>query len=151
MLRLETGCVDDVALLGDELHDRLDGLPGVAEVLQRPRDRLVDDLHRPTADQLLELDQREVGLDARRVAVHHEADGASGREHRGLRVAVSGLLATLDHGVPRLGGSLVDALVHGMQRAQFVVGGLVLAHHPLVRVRVAGVSGIRSDDAGQLG
>ena len=35
--------------------------------------------------------------------------------------------------------------------ADRVVGGLVLAHHPLVGVGVAGVAGVRADDAGELG
>src|SRR4028118_2382149 len=64
---------DAGAGLGDELDDRLDRLVLVAEALERPRDRLVDDLHGPAADQLLVLDQREVRLDAGRVAVHHAA------------------------------------------------------------------------------
>src|SRR6185295_9718694 len=34
-----------------------------------------DDLHRTATDELLELDQRQVGLDAGGVAVHHQADG----------------------------------------------------------------------------
>ena len=46
---------------------------GVAERLQRERHRAVDDRHLPAADELLELDQREVRLDAGRVAVHQEA------------------------------------------------------------------------------
>ena len=41
------------------------------------------------AHQLLVLDERDVGLDAGGVAVHHEADGAGGRQHRDLAVAVA--------------------------------------------------------------
>ena len=52
----------------------------VAEAAQGPRDRLVDDGHVAAADQLLHLDQAEVGLDAGGVAVHHQADGAGGRQ-----------------------------------------------------------------------
>ena len=103
VLGLQTGRVDHVAVLGDEGDDRLDLLLVVPEVLQRPRDGLVDDLHRAAADQLLELHQREVGLDAGGVAVHHEADGAGRREHRGLRVAEAVGLAELDHVGPGLG------------------------------------------------
>jgi hypothetical protein len=65
-------------MLGDVLGDRLDLLGLVAEVLQGAGHRLVDDLHGATADQLLELDQRQVRLDAGGVAVHHQADGAGG-------------------------------------------------------------------------
>jgi hypothetical protein len=60
---------------------------GVAQLAQGPRDGLVDDLHRAAADELLELHQREVRLDAGGVAVHHEADGPGRGEHGGLRVA----------------------------------------------------------------
>ena len=49
---------------------------------QCARDRLVDDLHGAAADELLELDQREVRLHAGRVAVHHEADRPGRGEHR---------------------------------------------------------------------
>ena len=63
---------------------------------------LIDDLHQPAADELLVFDQRDVGLHAGRVAVHHEADGAGRREHGGLRVAVAEILAELDGLVPCL-------------------------------------------------
>ena len=105
VLRLQARGVDDVTLVGDELDDRLARLGGVAELLQRPRDRQVDDLHRAAADELLELDQREVGLDARRVAVHHEADRPGRGEDRRLRVAVAVLLPDRHDVGPRLGGA----------------------------------------------
>ncbi len=123
----------------------------VAELPQRPRDGQVDDLHRAATDELLELHEREVRLDAGRVAVHHEADGAGRREHRRLGVAVAVLLTELDDVVPRLRRELVDVGVHRVERLDVVVGGLVLAHDPLVGVRVAGVAGVRPDDRGHLG
>ncbi len=64
-----------VSVLGDVLHDRLDLLLLVAQGTQRLRHRLVDELHRPAADQLLELHQRQVRLDAGGVTAHHQADG----------------------------------------------------------------------------
>ena len=151
VLGLEARGVDDVAVLGDVGDDRLDRLGLVAHLAQRARDGLVDDLHRAAADELLELHQREVGLDAGGVAVHHEADGAGGREHRGLRVAEAVGLAELLHVGPRGGGQLVHLRVRDVQRAHGVVGGLVLAHHALVRVGVAGVAGVGAHHAGQLG
>ena len=51
------------------------------------RHRAVDDPDRAAADQVLVLDQRDVGLDPGGVAVHHEGDGPGRREHGGLRVA----------------------------------------------------------------
>ena len=62
-----------VSVLVEVGLDLLDLLVGVAERLQRQRHGAVDDRHLPAADELLELDQREVGLDAGRVAVHQEA------------------------------------------------------------------------------
>ena len=126
-------------------------LAGVAHLAQRPRDRQVDDLHRAATDELLELHEREVRLDAGRVAVHHEADGAGRGEHRRLGVAVAVLLTELDDVVPRLRRELVDVGVHRVERLDVVVGGLVLAHDPLVGVRVAGVAGVGADDRGHLG
>ena len=61
----------------------------VAQLDQRLRNGIVHDLDHTAADQLLVFHQREVRLDAGGVAIHHETDGAGGREHRGLRVAVS--------------------------------------------------------------
>jgi len=65
-------------------------LLGVAEAAQGAWHGLVDDLHRAAADELLELDQAEVRLDARGVRPHHEADGAGGSGDAQLRVAGPG-------------------------------------------------------------
>ena len=59
----------------------------VAELCERPRDRLVDDRHRPATDELLRLHEPEVGLDAGGVAVHEQADGPGRGEHARLGVA----------------------------------------------------------------
>ncbi len=66
---------DDRHVLVDVRHDVLGLFGPVAQLGQRARHRLVDDRHRPAADELLRLDEPEVGLDARRVAVHQQADG----------------------------------------------------------------------------
>ncbi len=73
---------------------------GIAERAQRLGHRAVDDLEVAAAGQLLELHQREVGLDAGGVAIHDQADRAGRRDHRRLRVAVAVLLAELDGAVP---------------------------------------------------
>ena len=57
------------------------------------RHRAVDDLEVAAAGELLELHQREVGLDAGGVAIHHQADGAGRRDHGRLRIAIAVLLA----------------------------------------------------------
>ena len=77
-------------------------LSAVAEVAQRRLDALVGDLEVAAAGELLELHQREVGLDAGGVAVHQQADGAGRREHRRLGVAVAVLLAAGQRAVPGL-------------------------------------------------
>ena len=72
----------------------------VAEAAQRRLDRLVDDLEVAAAGELLELHEREVGLDAGRVAIHHEADRAGRRDDGDLRVAVARDLADRERVVP---------------------------------------------------
>ena len=84
----------------DVADDGVGLVAGVAELEQRRGHGVVHDLDHAAADQLLVLHQREVGLDAGGVAVHHEADGAGGREHRDLRVAVAELLAVGEGFVP---------------------------------------------------
>ena len=71
-----------MAVLGDELDDRFRGLIRIAQLLECPWNRVVDDLQRSTSDKLLELDQREVRLDAGGVAIHHESDGVVADETR---------------------------------------------------------------------
>ena len=91
----------------------------VAELRERRRDGRVDDLEVAAAGQLLELHEREVGLDARRVAVHHEADRAGRRDQRDLGVAVAVRLAE--------GERAVGILARGRdQRA--LAGGRVERH-----------------------
>ena len=129
----------DRHVLVDVGGDLLDLLGGVAEPGERTRNGLVDDGHRAAADQLLHLDETEVGLDAGGVAVHHEADGAGGSEHRGLGVAhtdvrgdVTGLGPGETGGHEQIGGHavLLDAMGGGtmlLEHAQHVLGVLGVA------------------------
>ena len=104
-LRFERRAVDvrraleRVRALGERL-DRRDLLVAVAETAQRRFDRLVDDLEVAAAGELLELHEREVGLDAGRIAIHHEADRAGRRDDGDLRVAVTRDLADRERVVP---------------------------------------------------
>ena len=84
---------------------------GVAERAQRFRHGAVDDLEVAAAGELLELDQREVGLDAGGVAIHDQADRAGRRDHGRLRIAVAMLLAELDGAVPGGLAGVVDQLL----------------------------------------
>jgi hypothetical protein len=74
----------------------------VAELLERGREALVRDLEVTAAGELLELDEREVGFDSRRVAVHQQADRAGRRDAGDLRVAEAVLLAERQRAVPAL-------------------------------------------------
>ena len=80
-----------------------DLLGAVAQPMQRPADRLVDDRHGAAAHQLLGFDQAQIRLDAGGVAVHHERDGAGRGQHGGLRVADANRVPPLHCGIP--GGS----------------------------------------------
>ncbi len=65
----------------------------VAECGERLRHRAVDDLEIAAAGQLLEFDQREIGLDPGGVAIHDESDRAGRCDHRRLGVAEAVLFA----------------------------------------------------------
>ncbi len=82
----------------------------IAERAQRIRDGAVDDLEVAAAGELLELDEREVRLDAGGVAIHDEADRAGRRDHRRLGVAEAVLLAEIEGRVPGLLGMVDEAL-----------------------------------------
>ena len=147
----EAGRADDRAVLVEVRLDLLDLRLGVAERLQGERDGAVDDRHLPAADELLELDEREVGLDAGRVAVHQERDRPGRREHGGLGVAVAVALAELDGLVPRAprGGEQLAVAAVGL--GDRVGGVAVHAHHGVVRVAVLGVALVGAERAGDLG
>ena len=147
----QIGGADDRPVLVDVGLDLLDLLVGVAERAQRHRDRAVDDRHLAAADELLELDEREVGLDARRVAVHEERDRPRRREHRGLRVAVAVDLAELDGLLPRRARRLEQRGVRQRRVGDRVRGVAVHAHDVVVRVAVLLVALVGPDRRGDLG
>ena len=84
--------------------DGVHGVLGVAELDEGAGDSVVDDLDHAAADELLVLDEGEIGLDAGGVAIHHEADGSGGGEDGDLRVSVAELLAVGEGSVPGVGG-----------------------------------------------
>ena len=150
LLRGEAGDALQRRRAADVVDDRLHLARLVAELLQRPRDALVDDLERPSTRELLELDEREVGLHARRVAVHQQTDGPGGREDRRLRVAVAVLLSQSHGAVPHLvrrpqkpGGR--EVAIDVLHRVA------VHAHHLEHRVAVQRISLERSLASGHLG
>jgi hypothetical protein len=169
-LLLERGVVDAGRLAQAAVADRIgldlgDLRRRVAEHAQRFRHRAVDDLEIAAAGKLLELHQREVGLDAGGVAVHHQADGAGGRDHRDLRIAVAVLLAERERAVPgalgmldqtRIGtGLVVERHRRGrdlLKAGALAVGGAAViandAQHVLAILLVAGEG---AEDARHLG
>src|SRR5262249_27875647 len=82
------------------LDDFLDLARVVTNPLQRARYGAVDDLQHPAAYQLLVFDERDVGLDAGGVAIHHEGNCSGRRDNGCLRVAKAALLADLERIVP---------------------------------------------------
>ena len=100
VLRLEARRALDRLAIVDVLDDLLDLLGRIAELLERARHGLVDDLEEALADELLVLDERDVRLDAGRVAIHQEGDGAGRGKDADLRVAEAVLPAELERLVP---------------------------------------------------
>ena len=99
------------------VNEPLDLLHLRGAVAQRPQTvghRPVDDLHRTATRQLLVLDQRNVRLDAGRVAVHHEADGAGGGQDGGLRIAEAMLPAGGQDLVPQSARGILEILRAGV-------------------------------------
>ena len=69
--------------------DLLDLLARITKRIERLRHGAIDDLEITAACELLEFHQREIGFDAGRVAIHHKADRACGRDHACLRIAIT--------------------------------------------------------------
>ena len=89
VLWLEVRRALDGLVLGQVGEDLVDLFGAVAELAQRGRDGLVDDLEEALADELLVLDERDVRLDPGRIAIHHEGDRAGRGEDGDLGVAVA--------------------------------------------------------------
>src|SRR5579863_8941823 len=139
--------------MADGIDDDLGDLAfAIAERAQGGRHRAVDDLEVAAAGELLEFHQREIGLDAGGVAIHHQADGAGRRHHGRLRIAVAVRLAELKRAVPGALGVLgkllvgIDLVVERHRRvghrliagAVAVSGAAVIAHHAQHRLAVFG-------------
>ena len=123
----------------------------VAEHLQRQRHGAVDHRELAAADQALGLDQREVGLDAGRVAVHQERDRPRGREHGGLRVAVAVLAAQLERLVPGAASGVDEVVGDRLAVLDVAHRGAVLLDHAHHRLAIALVLGERPHARGDLG
>ena len=78
----------------------------ITQVLERCGNALIDDFEVTAASKFLELDQREVRLNARRIAVHQQADRTGWRQHGCLCIAIAVLFAQCDGVVPLFAGCL---------------------------------------------
>ena len=117
---------------------------GIAERAQSRQRGLVDDLEVAAAGQLLELHQREIGLDAGGVAIHHETDGAGGGDHGRLGVAVAVLHTERERLIPR-GDGVVDEV---RDRAVGAIERHRVDGEALVALRLAfGGAGVVADNA----
>ena len=86
----------DRLVLHEVGEDLVDLFGAIAELAQRRRDGLVDDLEEALADELLVLDERDVRLDPGRIAIHHESDGPGGGKQTGLCVPIAEFPAELE-------------------------------------------------------
>ena len=97
----------------------------IAQGAQRLGHGAVDDLEIAAARELLEFHQREIRLDAGRVAIHHEADRAGGGDDGDLRIAIAVLFAQRQGKIP---GRLGVGGEHPAVGRQFVERGEVEAN-----------------------
>ena len=77
----------------DVRDDAFDFLRAIAEPAQRIGHAAIDDFQHAAAGEELVFDQRDVGFDAGRIAIHQERNGAGRCEDGDLRVAVAVLAA----------------------------------------------------------
>ena len=126
---------------------------GITQAFQGRRNRLVDDLEIAATGQFFELDQRKVRLNPCGIAIHHQTDGAGGRNDRGLGVAEAMRLPQSQSLIPsrfRQGNQRLVRAVAMIQRDRIDVQPLisassvsrrpVVADHPQHRGRVAGIA-----------
>src|SRR5688500_16645150 len=99
---VDMGSADQGAGPDDEANDVLDLLLRIPEILERGRDRLVDDLEVAATGQLLELDESEVRLDPGGITIHLQTDGAGRRDNADLSVAKAVKLSHIQGEVPGL-------------------------------------------------
>ena len=122
----------------------------VAPVAQRAGHGPVYDLEHSATHQLLVLDQRDVGLNSRRVAVHHERNRPGRCNDCDLGVAITMLTAELESFGPR-------ALRLGMQVGRYAFARNFFAEffvqpdHFKKRRAIAFKLGERPDARGDLG
>ena len=144
----------DRVVLIDVLDNRLDLRLVVTQLGQSQRHRAVDNLQHAAAGKLLVLHQGDVRLDAGRIAIHHEADGAGGGEDRCLGIAIADLLAEGQHLVPQRARGILQ--IPRTRVVDFLHRIAMHLHHAEHRLAVLSEAFKRADDcrhlrAGQVG
>ena len=119
VLRLQLRSPFDGLLLFDPLKNLLGVVVRISQSLKGLADGVVHQLQAPAADQGLVLHQSDVRFDARRIAIHHESDGAGWSQDRDLGVSESVLLPELAGSIPTL-PPLFDQF--GRSSSEFVCG-----------------------------
>ena len=89
MLVFQTRCAFNGARGINVAHNLFHLRRTVAQLDQRLWNGIVHNLDHAAANQLLMLHQSQIRFNARGVAIHHEADGASGCNHRSLGIAIA--------------------------------------------------------------
>ena len=92
----------DRVILIDVAGDPFDFIRLVTQGAKPQRDGLVHDLQHASPGQLLVFDQRDVGFNSRRVAVHQKTDGAGRCQDRGLGIAEAVAAATAQDIIPQV-------------------------------------------------
>ncbi len=98
----QVGASLDGLLFVEKLENLFPFFFGIAQPIQSSGDRIVDNFQDATAHKLLVLDEGNIGLDPRRVTIHHECDGTCRGQHRYLRISIAMALTLLDRSLPHL-------------------------------------------------
>src|ERR1700692_2669628 len=100
MLGFESRRAFHLAVAIDVGNDLRSFFGRIAQLHQRCGNRVVNNLDDAAPNELLVFYEREIGLDAGRVAIHHEADGAGGSEYGDLRILEAEFFAESESVVP---------------------------------------------------
>jgi hypothetical protein len=151
VLGLHERRADDGVLLVDVGDDLVDLVGRVTKLVERHRHGLVDDRDLAAADELLRLDEREVGLDPGGVAIHHEADRPGGSEDGRLRVPVARHLALVERVVPGLTRRGEEIVRNDVRVLDVPDGRSMLGDDAEHRAGVGLIAGMRAHPRGDLG
>src|SRR5208282_898706 len=147
----------------DVRDDGRDFRLAVAEPAQRIGHTTVEDFQHAAAGEQFVFDERDVGFDARRVAVHRKRNSARWGEHGDLGVPVAGFPAGFQRAVPAMarlvlqiiefpaGLDLFNGVAVQLDDAQHGFDVVLLARLGHMRTTGVAVAGERADTRGKLG